>query len=595
VHWHSAGRPDWAEAAYHEALALRERLAAEFPEKLAFRRDLAQTLHSQGNLLKDAGRPAEAEAAYLRALELRKKLHDARPADRDHRENLAWTVFQLGRLYHDTGRPTKAEPLYREAIAVREKLVADAADVPRYRQQLAQNLHNLGNLLKDAGRLADAETAYQRALDLRRKLVGAKPKDPDYRTEVAWTQNQLGHLWEANGAWEKAEGAFREAVALRERLAQESPDNATRGQQLAEGLNSLGYALERQKRFTAAVPCYQRAVDGWRTLLASGPGKDKPYYRQECARAYTNLVNTYRAMNRQEDGIPVLREVIRLREQLATDRPKDFDTRGYLADNLRLLAGLLQDRGLTNEAVSIRRRAVQVRAGLNRDNPFALSFTENLASERVLLVQALVEADQLDEAKKVLVDAVPAAERLVQGHPAQTTYQAQLAYLLARRALVRLNRGKGDEAMPDLERALAYQKKLYEADRANTERSSALGAVYLLLGEAHLQGKRHADAARAAHELSGLTVNGWNARVKAAALLARSIPLAEADPAKPEAERKQTAGRYRDEALQHLRAARNAGFRDTGALESGPEFGPLKTDAEFQKLLKDLTADRKEK
>jgi serine/threonine-protein kinase len=66
-----------AEAAYRAALALRERLAADFPAVPEYRRDLATSHNNLGNLLRGRGQAGAAEAAFRAALAAQERLADA--------------------------------------------------------------------------------------------------------------------------------------------------------------------------------------------------------------------------------------------------------------------------------------------------------------------------------------------------------------------------------------------------------------------------------------------------------------------------------------------------------------------------------------
>ncbi len=154
---HALGRVREAEAAYRQALALRE----SFPE----------AHNSLGSALQELGRLDEAVAHYRRALDL----HGAYP------EALA----NLGTALHARDRLEEAEAALRQALALdRSNLLAWC---------------NLGVVLKECGRLSEAETALAEALRL-------LPGDPE-------TLVNLGLLREAQGQREEAERCYRQALA----------------------------------------------------------------------------------------------------------------------------------------------------------------------------------------------------------------------------------------------------------------------------------------------------------------------------------------------------------------------------------------------
>src|SRR5947207_968264 len=81
-----------------EGLALRKRLAADFPTRPDFRQWLARSHNNLGVLLHATGRLKEAEAAYAEGLALRKRLAADFPTRPDFRQDLAWSYSNLGNL-----------------------------------------------------------------------------------------------------------------------------------------------------------------------------------------------------------------------------------------------------------------------------------------------------------------------------------------------------------------------------------------------------------------------------------------------------------------------------------------------------------------
>src|SRR5262249_25842557 len=94
-----------AEAAYGEALALFQQLAADFPGPPGFRHDLARAHNNRGILLRTTGRLQDAEAAYADALALQRQLAAEFPARPEFRQELARTHNNRGVLLVALARP----------------------------------------------------------------------------------------------------------------------------------------------------------------------------------------------------------------------------------------------------------------------------------------------------------------------------------------------------------------------------------------------------------------------------------------------------------------------------------------------------------
>jgi tetratricopeptide (TPR) repeat protein len=117
-------------------------------------------------LLNRLGQRSEAEAAHRRALALREKLAVDFPAVPSYRGDLAGSYSHLGVLLHDLGRRTEAETAYRHALAIEEKLAADFPAAPDYRLSLAETYVDLANLLRNRGEAAAALDWYAKAIAL---------------------------------------------------------------------------------------------------------------------------------------------------------------------------------------------------------------------------------------------------------------------------------------------------------------------------------------------------------------------------------------------------------------------------------------------
>jgi tetratricopeptide (TPR) repeat protein len=117
----SLGRWEEAEAQHRKALALREKLAAEFQKVAEYQRDLAGSLHNLASALRQPGQRNEALALFERALR-----HERQALELDPNDDLARRYLQehhryLGQLLVQLGRRTEAEAHLRQALIAGEK------------------------------------------------------------------------------------------------------------------------------------------------------------------------------------------------------------------------------------------------------------------------------------------------------------------------------------------------------------------------------------------------------------------------------------------------------------------------------------------
>jgi hypothetical protein len=86
-------------------------------------------------------------------------------------------------------------------------------------------------------------------------------------------------------------------------------------------------------------------------------------------------------------------------------------------------------------------------------------------------------------------------------------------------------------------------------------------------------------------ELPKLYRQGWQEYHHAAGLVARSVPVAQNDPALSPDEREQIAASYAQQALALLRQAIANGYKETAKLKEALEFSAIRDLADFQALL----------
>jgi tetratricopeptide (TPR) repeat protein len=176
-----------------------------------YRRDLARNHHNLGNLLADLGKQAEAEQRYRQALALQEKLAADFPAVPQYRQDLASSHDNLGLLLASLGKRPEAEQEYRQALALREKLAADFPAVPAYQVELGGNYCNFGHLIREGGRASDSLVWFAKAIrtltavyEQDRQLVKAKRFLGNSHAGRAIAYDRLHQFGEALKDWDRA-------------------------------------------------------------------------------------------------------------------------------------------------------------------------------------------------------------------------------------------------------------------------------------------------------------------------------------------------------------------------------------------------------
>ncbi|MCI0457552.1 MAG: serine/threonine-protein kinase, partial [Gemmataceae bacterium] len=543
---HNLGELKEAEAALTAALALRKRLAADFPTRRDFRYRLGGSHTNLGNLLRASGRLKEAEAVYADALAIFKQLVADFPTSPDCRQNLAGCHLNLGTLLSETGRLKRAEAAYAHALGIQKRLAADFPRRPEFRQLLAMSHDSLGTLLRATGRLKEAEAAYADALAICKQLAADFPTTrPEFRHDLARWRNNLGRLLSETGRLRAAEAAFVDALAIQKQLAADFPTRPDFRHELAKSHNSLGRLLSETGRLRAAEAAFADALAIQKRLAADFP--TRPDFRQELATSHNDLGNLLHNSGRHREAETAHADALVLWKQLAADFPTRTAFRQGLAWTYNDLGVLLADTGRHREAETAYADALAIRKQLVADFPNQPDQRNQLAGTFVNLASLCNQRRDFTTARSYLHEARPHHQAALEANPRNRMYRLFFRNNLI--VLVHANAGLRDQA----------------------------AAVH---------------AAQKLHDL------GWdppgNAYVAACAL-ARCIPVVEKDDRLGAAKREAAVQFYGDQALAMLRAAVAKGYRNVEYVKESTDLDPLRQREDFRKLLAELEARQKER
>jgi tetratricopeptide (TPR) repeat protein len=341
-----------AEQDYDQALSIQKQLAAEFPARPEFRRDLAKSHDGRAALLYTTGRLQEAEKDYDQALGIQKQLTAEFPGRHEYRQDLARSHNNRGLLLRNTGRPREAEKDYDQALSVYQQLAADFPNRPEYRQDLATSHTNRGNLLSATGRLKEAEQDYDQALSIRKQLAADFPSRPEVRQDLAKSHNARGLLLYTTRRPQEAEKDCDQALSIQRQLAADFPARPEFRQELAKSHNSRGIVLRAVGRLQEAEKDYDQALGIQKQLAADFP--NRPDLHNDLAGTCVNLANLHQ---RQGDWAAAKRLLLEGRpHHLAAlkTNPRNPTNRQFYRNHLIVLtlvqAGLLEQEDAVRSA-----------------------------------------------------------------------------------------------------------------------------------------------------------------------------------------------------------------------------------------------------
>jgi tetratricopeptide (TPR) repeat protein len=636
------GQVPRAEASYRRAAALMEQLVAESPTA-EYRDELARYYFDQGHLFSETNRLAPTAEHWKKALALWERLAAEFPGVPDYRSRAARVQYGLVGVVTSLGRPLEAADYRRKALAIREKLAADFPTVPEYRADLALSYTALGGDL------------FPKALKLWQQLVAEKPDEGEYQMNLAVCVCLIGADLRTKGRPTDGLAMLDQGIGILERLWAKTPDHPRLALALRESLNDRAVLYQQLGRYAESLKdCdrlievsrglehpYHRALrciclakvgktteavaavaefaksNGWTAqewydfarvyAIASGaatdaqkeladramellqkarnlgytntadivtnpdfdPLRDRPDFRTLSAylqgREYNRLAIQFSADRKRTESVDHYRKALPLLEKVNAESPSAVAYREELGISRAGLGYELWLQGVRSEAEVELRRAQEIFEKLVEENPAAAVYRVRLAGNSCNLGNLVRSGPAPPDSLSWYEKAIAAIEPVVKNPAA-----SEMARLYARnsfwgRAEAYTLLGKRAEAAKDWDRVVEFcppqQQPFFRAGRAT----------------ARLAAGRVADAVAEVAELTKL--QGWGAVQLynfACVYAAASTKLP--DPMRALANR----------AVELLASAVTAGYTDVARLKADADLDALRTRADFQALVAEL-------
>jgi tetratricopeptide (TPR) repeat protein len=532
----------------------------------------------------------EAEQVYDQALSILKPLAAEFPARPEFRRELAQTRNNRGNLLIKTGRLKEAEQDYDQALRILKQLVADFPARPEFRQQMAKGHHNRGNLLSITGRLKQAEQDYDKTLNIYEQLAADFPARPDFRQELAMSHNNRGQLLSHTGRLREAEQDYDVALRIQNQLAIEFPARPEFGQQLAGSHNNRGNLLKITGRLKEAEQDYDEALRIQNQLAADFPAR--PDFRQELVGSHNNRGYLLSDTGRLKEAEKDFEQALRIQKQLAADFPARSDFRQVLAVSHNNRGSLLSRTGRPKEAEQDYDQAVSIFKQLAADFPARPEFGQELAVSHTNLGAVLSRTVRLKEAEQEYDQALRIQKQLAADFPNQPDLRNDIAGTCVNLALLHQQRGDFASSKRLLLEGQPHHLAALNANPRNPTHRQYYHNHLSALTSVHAGLLEQEDAVRTAEARRDL---GWDAPAdayNAACLLSLCIPIVAKHAKLDEKQRHEAAQFYADAAMKLLRAAVSKGFEDAAHMKKDTDLDPLHPREDFQKLIAELEANK---
>ncbi|MFO0909219.1 MAG: serine/threonine-protein kinase [Isosphaeraceae bacterium] len=579
-------RFDEAETLLKRALNLRLSEVQERPGSVTPLRDLAWCHHLLGDLYEKTGQHARALASYTSARAIRLDLVQRDSQDSRLQFDLAASYNTIGRLLTRLSRPKEGMEDLQRAREIRERLVASNPEETDFRDSLARSYHTIALQLARSGQMSQSLEAFQKSLDLRESLIASFPAVSSLQTELAAVASDMAVRLYRVGQGDRALAAFERSRDIEQRLHRNNPSVTRIERNLALSLISIGIIHEERGRTDAALASFEEARGHLQALADAHP--DVPDFRYQLAGVYAHLGRVFQAGGRVDEALWAYDLECKGLQKLADGSPQESDIQRDLSIARSARGEILSGMGMVTESLRELTNARRTQVGLATADPRNTDVQEALASTLERMALVLARHGDAASALTPMEEATRIRRHLVREHPGDLQFlqgEAEGQHALGE-ILHRL--GQTSEAVGTLRVALMTTERQVEQNVGNHRITVDFARVAKDLGDALRDHHLVAEAASVyrqgiatLRQLDHLGAGGCEALAELHAALAWIS-------SRPEAGLSSSNAAEELRALDALRDAVAAGYRDVNEVLSCPEYRPFKNRAEFQAILADM-------
>ncbi len=508
------------------------------------------------------------EKAYLEAIAQRWQVFARQEGtDEQSRAIQAEGHFRVALLWQKLGRRDEARVEYELALDLRKLLAEQFPSVPKYQEQLAGTHNNLGSLLVDFGHNDLARAEYEKARDRRRKLADQYPAEPAYQRELASTHHNLGLLLAALGQRDAARADYETARDLLKKLAEQYPAVPAYQHDLAGTQSDLVDLLAGQGQRDAARVEYEKLRDLRKKLVEQYP--NVPEYQQDLARTHNNLGILLLVQGQRDAALAEYEKARDLRKKLTEQYPDVPLNQQQLARTHNNLGLLLRDMGRRVAARLEAEKARDLYKTLAEQFPAVPDYQIDLGGSYCNLGKADCDDGQLEASLTWFGKAIATLEPVHRAEPRDLNARQFLRKSFLGRATAYDALTRHAEAIKDWDRVIELSSPVEQGSMRAGRAISRLqaGQVVEAVAEVAELTKREGWPAEQWYDFAGVY----------------SVASGKI------AERKQE---YADRAMDLLRRAVKAGYKDGAHMAKDADLDPLRDRDDFKMLLAELGAGK---
>jgi tetratricopeptide (TPR) repeat protein len=407
------------------------------------RRETGRALRRTSRIRLILGDLGRAEADGREAVAVLERLCAEFPGDDRTTQDLARACGTLAGVCDGLDRPKEAVALTRRAVGLWESLL------PRHPElgwALALGCCELGERLKD--RPAEGRDVLERGLRLTTDYLRDHPEEPEGLVRLGALHLDLGMLDQTTGDEAGAAGHYRQAVTAWEKVTRASPRTGPTHRSLASAYNNLGVLARQGRRLEECEDWYRKARDLRQEVRRRNPRV--PACADDLAGSHESLAELYLSTGRTDLARQALEQAVEVREPLARESPKVGACADRLSRDYCNLALLEAGAGKAAEAVALYRKALAVAEALAGGHPDVPEYQCHLGMSLFMLGFQLGESKQPKEAISCCTRAIEVLRAVLRRDPGHAEGRLLLRGAYAARANLYKDAGQGWRALGDL-------------------------------------------------------------------------------------------------------------------------------------------------
>jgi tetratricopeptide (TPR) repeat protein len=488
----------------------------------------------------------------------------------------------------------RAEDNFREAARQRER--ADAA----FRQALIAADESLtqiseSRLLSVPGLQPLRKELLNSALKYYLDFQKQHADDPALQKDLAGAYARIGKITAEIGSKEEALKSYQQAFAIRSKLLQKDLNNLDLQTDLAFVHQAVGRLQQQIGDLDGALKSFKAAQQ---LLQAAVPkGRDQPDLLNSFSSVLYDTGSVYEQRNEPLEALSYYEPALKLQRQLVqenTKHPRIASLKYELADQLNRRGRLHSEMNLA-DALDLHGEALAILKDLvntNRRHGMFSDFQRALAASHAYVGDVHNRNNRATAALESYQAALALYVQLATANPAVTDYQSDVASTYFTLALLQAKTGQKEAAAVALQQAIERQRVVVGVAPGVVEYSRSLSRQTARLGSLQRQLNQPAASLRSFKEARSVLEklprpDAGDLYELAVARAVCSLLAAQGKTELSAADRTEQQ-KDNDLALEALRRAVAAGFRDLERFKADTELADLHSRPEYKTLLAEL-------